>query len=148
MGLYNLSTTIVSIIGILRTAFNNFWLPTAYRWKKYEKSIEYYKLISDIILLILTIAFFLLVFILPIIPNFIGNAYHDVVCIIPILTLPHILATLSETTTLGILFSKKTLLNIIVGISTFITSLCINILLNPNFGNTGPSIASAISYLV
>ena len=148
LGLYNLSLSIVSIIGIMQTVFSTFWLPTAYRWEKNKKTLKHFQFISDFVLLLLTIAFYSLILLLPLIPFFVGNSYTDVVIIIPILTLPHILATLSETTTLGILFSKKTYLNIIVSILTFITSLIVNILLTPIFGYRGTSVAIALAYFI
>lgn len=146
LGIYNVGLSIVSIIGIIRTAFNTFWLPTAYKWETMSKSIDHYKVVSDVLLLVLTNCFYILLIMKPLITLVIGDKYHSVVTIIGILTLPHILATLSETTTLGILFSRKTHLNIFVGLATFITSLLFNSILTPFFGYKGAALASALAY--
>lgn len=148
LGIYNVGLSIVSIVGIVRTAFTTFWLPTAYKWEKLSKSIDHYKAISEVLLLFLTICFYLLLIFKPIIKILISEVYFDVIDIIPLLTLPHIFATLSETTTLGILFSKKTHLNIFVGISVFVTSIAFNILLTPILGYKGAAISSALAYCV
>lgn len=148
LGIYNVGLSIVSVVGIIRTAFNTFWLPTAYRWERMKKSIEHYKVVSDILLLILTVCFYGLLLVKPLIILLIGDAYTNVIDIIALLTLPHILATLSETTTLGILFSRKTHLNIIVGVCTFLTSILLNSILTPNFGYKGAAISSALAYFM
>lgn len=148
LGIYNSTLTIVSVIGILRTAFTTFWLPTAYKWNRDKKSIQHYKFISDLVLLILTVGFYLFLLCKPIVMFLIGDNYSDAQYIIGLLTLPHILATLSETTTLGILFSRRTYLNIYVGFSTFITSVLFNVLLTSSFGYRGAAISSAVAYFI
>lgn len=147
LGIFNITLTIVSLIGILRTAFNSFWLPTAYRWESENKDIKHYKFISDSALLVLTIFFYLLLIFKPVILLFIGSGYANAQYIIGIMSLPPLLSVLSEITTLGILFSKKTYYNIFIAIITFSVNVIFNLFLTPHLGFRGAAIASLFAYL-
>lgn len=59
-GVYSVGIRIAGVIGIIKTAFSSFWVPTAYRWYEEKKSMKHYKFISDAILLVLTFLFYCL----------------------------------------------------------------------------------------
>lgn len=56
--------------------------------------------------------------------------------------------TVSETTTLGIVFSKRTIFNLYVSIICVVTNVMGNYLLIPSLGTKGAAISTAISYLL
>ncbi|WP_124058601.1 lipopolysaccharide biosynthesis protein [Vaginisenegalia massiliensis] len=149
LGIYNGVLSVVNIIGIIKTAFASFWVPTAYRWYDEKKSMKHYKFISDAVLFILTFIFFAIVVGKPIIVMILGaKKYADAQYIIALLCFPHIMYTLSETTTLGIVFSRKTQLNILVSLATFIPSVVINFLLTPSWGYRGAAVASCAANIM
>lgn len=149
-GIYKAGSQIGSIIGILKTAFASFWIPTAYRWYEENKSMKHYKFISDIILFLLSGLFFVILVLrnpiaLILSPN---GEYLDVQYIMGLLAFPHIMYTLSETTTLGIVFSRKTHYNIFVSIMSLAVSVVINLSLTPFIGFRGAALASTAAYMV
>lgn len=148
LGIYGAGLNIVNIIGIIRTAFATFWTPTAYRWHDEQKSIKHFKFISDAVLLILTIMFFAILVFRPIIMMILGEEYESARYILGLLSFPHIMYTLSETTTLGIVFSRKTYYNILVSALALLPSLAFNILLTPRYGAVGAAAASCGAYVV
>ncbi|UUX33850.1 lipopolysaccharide biosynthesis protein [Fundicoccus culcitae] len=149
LGIYNSAIKIINVIGIVKTAFTSFWVPTAYRWYEERKSLKHFKFISDIVLLGLTIIFYGILIFKPVMVFLAGGEeYSDVQYIIGLLSFPHIMYTLSETTTLGIVFSRRTYLNILVSLAAFIPSILINMTLTPTLGYRGAALASFASYIM
>lgn len=148
LGIYTLSVKIMSIIGIIKTAFTSFWVPTAYRWYEEKKELRYFQYISDSVLFVLTGIFFGLLLFKSVVVLFVGESYRDVQYILGLMAFPQIMYTLSETTNLGIVFSRKTYLNIIVSIATFIPSIMFNVLLTPTLSYKGAAIASFSAYIM
>lgn len=150
-GVYSVGIRIAGVIGIIKTAFSSFWVPTAYRWYEEKKSMKHYKFISDAILLVLTFLFYgLLLFKKPVgwLVSTQDPGYLNVQYIFALLCFPHIMYTLSETTTLGIVFSRKTQYNIWVSVLTIIPSLLMNALLTPVWGYRGAALASTVAYIM
>ncbi len=150
-GIYSHAAKLGAMFGIIKTAFSSFWVPTAFRWYKEEKSMKHYQFISEALLLGLTFVFYgLLLFKVPItwLISFGKEEYMATQYIIALLCFPHIMYTLSETTTLGIAFSRKTYYNIIVSIVSLIPSFGLNFLLTPHYGYRGAAFSSAIAYII
>lgn len=148
-GIYKAGSQVGSIIGIIKTAFASFWIPTAYRWFEENKPMKHYKFISDIILFLLSGLFFAILVLryplaLLLSPD---GEYLDIQYIVGLLALPHIMYTLSETTTLGIVFSRKTHYNIYVSILSLVVSIGFHILLTPTIGYRGAALASTAAYV-
>lgn len=148
LGSYGGAMNVVNIIGILKTAFASFWVPTAYRWYEENKSMAHFKFISDAVLFILTGLFFGLLIFRPVIMLLLGPNYASSQYLIGLLSFPHIMYTLSETTTLGIVFSRKTYLNIFVSMAALVPSVLINLWLTPTYGATGAAFASCGAYIM
>lgn len=144
---YNLTMTIVSVIGILKTSFSSFWVPTAYRWYEEQKSMKHYKFISDAVLLVLTIVFFGLLLFKWVFVWILGTRYQETLYIVGLLSFPHIMYTLSETTTLGIVFSRRTYFNILVSLLSLVPCILFNIWLTPTLSYKGAAIATCAAYI-
>ncbi len=150
-GIYSVGIRIAGVVGIIKTAFSSFWVPTAYRWHEEDKSMKHYKYISDAILLILTLMFYAILLMKKPVGWLVSTqdpAYGQVQYIFALLAFPHIMYTLSETTTLGIVFSRKTRYNIWVSILTIIPSVVMNALLTPIWGYRGAALASTLAYIM
>lgn len=147
IGIYTATLKVSQVLGIVQTSFTSFWVPTAYRWHSEGKEIKYYKIISEIILLVMTLVFFALIFSKDIIVKILSPEYIESKYVLALLCLQPILYTLSETTTLGIVFSRKSYLNIWVSVVSILPNIIINLLLTPILGTVGAGIASGISYV-
>lgn len=150
-GIYLHAAKISAMFGIIKTAFASFWVPTAFRWYEENKSMKHYQYISEIILFCLTGVFFALLLLKrPIIiaSSFGKEGYLESQYVLALLCFPHIMYTLSETTTLGISFSRKTYYNIWISLLALIPSVLINYLLTPRWGYRGAALASTIAYIV
>lgn len=148
LGIYTAALKISNILQIIQSAFTSFWVPTAYRWDKEKKDIKHFSFISDMLLLIMTLGFFFILFFKKYIVLILSNDYAEAQYVAGLLALTPILYTLSETTTLGIVFSGRSYYNIWVSILSIIPNIILNYLLVPKFGTVGAAIATAFAYVI
>ncbi|WP_430603301.1 hypothetical protein IGJ02_000688 [Enterococcus sp. DIV0724b] len=148
LGIYTAALKISNILQIIQSAFTSFWVPTAYRWDKEKKDIKHFSFISDMLLLIMTVGFFFVLFFKKYIVLILSNDYAEAQYIAGLLALTPILYTLSETTTLGIVFSGRSYYNIWISILSIIPNIILNYLLVPKFGTVGAAISTAFSYII
>jgi Membrane protein involved in the export of O-antigen and teichoic acid len=147
IGIFAATLKIAAALSIIQTSFTSFWVPTAYRWYSEGKDIKYYKIVSDAILLGMSvIAVFILIF-KGLIVALLSSGYADARYIIGFLCLPPIIFTVSETTCLGIVFSKKSYLGIWVGLIALVPNMAINFLFVPVLGAVGAAMATSVSYI-
>lgn len=148
IGIYTAALKISSVIAVFQNAFTGFWVPVSYRWHKENKNIKYFQLVSDSLLLILSVASVVLFLFKDWIVIILSENYIDSKYVFPLLIIVPITYTISETTTLGIVFSGKSYLNIINSILALIPNLLLNIILVPSMGVKGTAIAQAFSYFI
>ena len=148
LGFYNMAMKIVGILLIFPNSFNMFWIPTAYRWHEEKKGIRDFKIVSDGVLLCMSLAFVGILILRPLIMLILSAEYSEVQFLIGFLCLWPIMLTLSETTTLGIVFSRKSYLNIFVSGIAAIVCISLNFLLVPIHGALGVAIAIGVTWVV
>ncbi|AKP04357.1 polysaccharide biosynthesis protein (plasmid) [Companilactobacillus farciminis] len=148
LGIYTAALKIAAVLQLIQTSFTTFWTPTAYRWNKEGKNIEYFNFMSDIVLLIFTVLFFCILQFKKYIVLILSSQYSDAQYVAGLLLLPIILYTLSETSTLGIVFSGKSYYNVFVSIIAFVPNVILNFLFVPNYGTRGAALATGISYML
>lgn len=146
VGLYTVALKLASLMKVFQSSFTSFWIPTAYRWYSENKPMYYYQRVSDAVVIIFSILFVIVMLFKETIPIIFTEDYKYTIYIIPYLLLVPIIYTVSETTTLGIVFMRKTYLHIWVSIS----AICINILsifyFVPKWGAKGAAISTGIAY--
>ncbi|MDN5343707.1 MAG: hypothetical protein PWP28_2587 [Oceanotoga sp.] len=148
IGLYSAAFKIVGIIIIVQQAFATFWAPTVYRWYENNVAKEKYEIVSNKLNSIMILLFGFIILFKDLIIKVLSPEYSEASVIIPFLMFYPIMYTLSETTQMGISFSRKTYYNIIVtGVSGGINILG-NYLLVPKYGALGASISTGISYII
>ncbi|EGP5456747.1 hypothetical protein D3I46_12305 [Enterococcus faecium] len=107
LGIYTAGQKIANLLTLIQVSFTSFWVPLSYRWYKEGKSQVHFQVISDCLLLIATVGFFILAIFKKNITLLLSTSYSDSQYIICLLALVPILYTLSETTTLGIVFDVR-----------------------------------------
>ncbi|GGI66326.1 lipopolysaccharide biosynthesis protein [Enterococcus alcedinis] len=147
IGIYTAALKVAGILTLVQTMFTSFWVPLAYRWHKEEKGIKYYSYMSNLILFIMTLVFFFVVFFKKYIILILAPEYRQAAFATALLSLAPILYTVSETTTLGIVFSGKSQYNALTSFISIFPAIFLNYLLVPNYGTVGASIATAVSYV-
>lgn len=149
LGLYSMSFTIIKLFNIVQTGFTLFWVPIAY--EKYsqepENKIFFNEIFNNISFIMLLLAIVVLI-IKDIIVLFLGKNYYLTSQIIPCLVFMPVMYTISETTVLGINFSKKTKYHILISMTVAIFNILGNIILVSRFGAKGAAISTGIAYIL
>lgn len=148
LGIYTAALKVAAIVQLVQSAFTTFWVPTAYRWNKEHRDMKVYVFVSQLVLFIFTLFFFGLLFTKKFIVLILSSRYSDAQFVIGLLALTPVLYTISETTTLGIVFSGKSYYNIWVSVIAFVPNIILNFLLIKPFGTVGAAISTATAYLL
>ncbi|KGL39144.1 polysaccharide biosynthesis protein [Listeria sp. SHR_NRA_18] len=146
LGLYTAALKIVGLLKIVQSSFTSFWIPTAYRWHAEKKEIRYFQWVSDMVTGSFAVLFLLMLLAKNSILLLFTEEYAGIVYIFPFLCFAPILYTISETTTLGIVFSRKTHLNIYVSVGAVITNIILALWLVPIYGAKGASLSIGVAY--
>ena len=148
LGLYTAAFKIVSVLGIIQSCFTLFWTPVAYRW--YESGVEKsnFENVNRIISFIMTVLCLGILLFKEIVALILGNDFWEAIYVFPFLLLNPIMYTMSEATSVGIGFKRKTYYNIMVSGVSGAVNIILNYLLIPEFAGKGAAIATGISYLV
>ena len=109
--------------------------------------MKHFNAISEILLLIMTIMFFSILLVKKYIVLIVSSKYVDAQYVVGMLSMIPILYTLSETTTLGIVFSGKSYYNVWISVISIIPNLILCYLLVPTLGTRGAAIGAAVSYV-
>ncbi|WP_244266277.1 lipopolysaccharide biosynthesis protein [Listeria rocourtiae] len=147
LGLYTAAFKIASALLILQTTFSNFWIPTAYEWYKKQKPMRYFKLVSDSIMFLIAILFMGLLLFKGVILMVLSPEYSQAQYIFPFLCFYPLMMTVSDTTNLGIVFLKRSSLNILVSVIALGVAIGLNFLLVPTYGAIGASVATGSAYI-
>lgn len=148
IGIYAVAFKITTVLGVFQQAFATFWTPTAFRWYENGEKTEKFMKVSEYLTLVMTFVFILVVVFKNVILFFIGDNYDGASKLVAFLLFIPIMYTMSETTTLGIAFQRKTKYNILISLVVAVINFMLNFLLVPKLGALGACIATAVSYLV
>ncbi|EIA21626.1 lipopolysaccharide biosynthesis protein [Listeria fleischmannii] len=147
LGLYTAAFKIASALLILQVTFSNFWVPTAYDWYKKQKPMRYFKFVSDSIMFLIALLFIFLLLFKSVIVMILSPDYSNAQYIFPFLCFYPLMMTVSETTNLGIVFLKRSSLNILVSLISLAVSVGLNFWLVPIYGATGAAVATGSAYI-
>lgn len=148
LGLYSAAFKIVSVLGILQSCFTLFWTPVAYRWHAEGKDGKVFENTGRVIGILMTLVCMGLLLVKNMIGLVLGQSFVEAINIFPFLLLYPLLYTLSETTAVGIGFTRKTGYTILSSALSGGANLLLNWLLIPKFGGIGAAMATGLSYIV
>lgn len=149
LGLYAAAFKIIALINVIQSGFTMFWVPAAY--EKYSQEPNNKVFFNQVFNYISFIMFLLAIIVLMsknLMILLLGEKYYLASQIMPCLVFMPIMYTVSETTVLGINFSKKTKYHIIVSLITAIFNIIGNMVLVPKFGAIGAAISTGIAYFL
>ncbi|BBN98005.1 lipopolysaccharide biosynthesis protein [Sporolactobacillus terrae] len=148
VGMFAAALKVAAVLSVVQTAFTSFWVPTAYRWHAEGKSIAAFRMVSSGVLLFMSVLYFVVLLFKEPLMCLLSPDYLPAAGLIGLLCLQPVLYTLSETTTLGIVFSRKSYLNLWVSFLSLVPCLLINALAVPKLGTIGAGLATGVSYVL
>lgn len=148
LGIYFSAVKIVAILLIFHNVFATVWVPTAFRWYKNGVVNEQFHIVNKSLFFIMSLVFIVILLFKNLLINILSSEYRDAVDLVPFLLFVPIMYSLSETTGLGISFSRKSNYNLYISLFVVAANLFLNFLLISNYGIIGASVATATTYII
>ena len=147
LGLYAAAFKIVAILNVFQNIFTTTWTPMAYKW--YEEKVPNKKFdeIGSIMIALMTIIFSIIIIFRDIVMLLLGEVYRGTGNIFVFLMFNPVLFTVSEVTSQGIGFSKKTIYSLYLSIIAAVFNVVGNYILVPKYGAQGAAISTCICYI-
>ena len=149
VGVYSSTMTLVHIFAIIQTTFNALWSPM--QVEHYTKNPEdhtFYQLANQIITVVMFFIGLSLILVKDVFAYLLGSKYREAAFILPFLIFNPIMYTISETTVGGLVFKKKSNMEVLVALGACITNFIGNTILVPRIGCQGAAISTGISYII
>lgn len=148
LGLYAAAFRLGSVLLLFHQTFTAFWTPTAYRWYEEDVDPRRFQWVTEGVAAFLLASYGLLVAARRLIVLLLGPAYREAVVLVPALALVPLLMTLSETTVVGISFSRRTIWATWAMTGAALVNIAGNWLLVPRFGAIGAAVATVGAFFV
>lgn len=149
IGLYTAAFKLVSIMNLIQAGFTTFWTPTAYeKYAKESENKEFYRKAFLSVSFVMYVFGLLVIGFKDVVFLLFAKSYREASYIAPFLILTSIMYTVSETTVVGINFSKKTYWHIVIASASALVNYIGNTLLVPVLGGKGAAISTGLSYVV
>lgn len=147
IGIYFAAMKLVTALNMIQSIFATFWVPMAYRWHEENVEKEQFEKVSYGLGIFMGMIFIGILLCKKIMIMILSPEYSEAQYILPFLLFSPIMYTMSETTTLGIAFSRKTHFNIWVSLIAVAVNLSINFALVPYIGGVGAAMGTGIAYI-
>ncbi len=147
IGIYFAAMKLVTALNMIQSIFASFWVPMAYRWHEEGVEKEQFEKVSYGLGVFMGVLFIGVLLFKKIMVMILSPEYSEAQYILPFLLFSPIMYTMSETTTLGIAFSRKTHFNIWVSLIAAIVNLVVNFTFVPLIGGVGAAMGTGIAYI-
>ena len=149
VGVYASTMTLIHIFAIVQTTFNTLWAPMAVEhFTQDPEDRSFYQQGNSIITVVMFLIGITLILCKDVFAILLGEKYRAAASILPFLIFNPIMYTISETTVSGLVFMKKSNLQILVAVTACVANAIGNFILVPRFGGQGAAISTGLSYIV
>lgn len=149
VGIYSSTMTLVHVFSVIQTTFNTIWAPMAVEHYTKDKSdTNFYQKGNQLITVIMFFIGFSLILVKDVFAILLGEKYREAAYILPFLIFNPIMYTISETTVNGLVFKKKSNLQVVVSLGACVVNIIGNTILVPKYGCQGAAISTGLSYIV
>lgn len=149
VGIYSSTMSLVNLFAIIQTTFNSLWGPISVEhYTKNNTDKFFYQKTNQLITVIMFFAGISLILCKDVFAILLGKEYREAAYILPFLIFHPIMYTISETTVCGLVFMKKSKLQVVVVACACIFNIIGNTILVPEYGCKGAAISTGISYII
>lgn len=149
IGIYSSTMTLVHIFAIVQTAFNTLWAPMSVEhYTRYPEDNKFHQQANQVITVLMFFLGINLILVKDIFAVVLGAKYREAAYILPCLIFNPIMYTISETTVVGLVFKKKSYLQVVVAVGACVTNIIGNMWLVPQLGAQGAAISTGFSYII
>lgn len=147
-GIYASALTLVNVFNVVQTAFNAIWAPAAVKHYTKGGNKDFFVLGNEVVSLTLLLLGGVVVFVKDWYVMLLGPQYRSSAYLLPFLIFIPIMYTVSETTVGGLVFMKKSKVQVLISLATCCVAILCDVILLPILGMMGAAIGTLISYVV
>lgn len=149
VGIYASAVEMTNAFQIIQTTFNTLWTPMVMEHYTHDPiDTRFYQKGHRAITVIMFLMGLLLILGKDIFSMILGEKYRQAAYILPCLIFSPVMSTISETTAMGLIFKKKSKMQVAIALGACITNFLGNITLIPILGGKGAAISTGLSYIV
>lgn len=149
VGIYSSAMTLVSIFAIVQNTFNALWTPMAVEnFSKNPDDRSLYQKGNQSITVVMFLIGITVILCKDLFVMLLGVKYREAAMILPLLIFYPIMYTITETTGSGLMFMKKSQLQIFAVLIPCLANIVGNVLLVPIMGSKGAAISTALSFIL
>ena len=149
VGIYSSTLTLIGVFAIVQSTFNTLWAPMAVeRFTKHPEDKEFHQRGNRMITVVMFFVGLTLILTKDIFAFLLGSKYREAAYILPFLIFNPIMYTVSETTVGGLVFYKKSNMQVWVAVISCISNIIGNVILVPRLGCKGAAISTGLSYII
>lgn len=149
VGIYASTMTLINIFSIVQNSFNTLWAPMSMEYFiKNKDDKTFYQRGNQAITVVMFFIGISLILCKDIFAILLGEKYRQAAYILPFLIFNPVMYTISETTVSGLVFMKKSKLQVLVAVIACSVNIAGNIMLVPRLGCQGAAISTGLSYIV
>lgn len=149
VGVYSSAMSLVHIFGIIQTTFTALWMPMAVEhFTSSPDDKEFFRKGNRMITAAMMFCGISLILFKDLFAVLLGSKYREAAYILPFLIFDPIMYTVSETTVGGLVFMKRSELQVFTALGACIINIIGNIILVPMLGCRGAAISTGLSYIV
>ena len=149
LGMYTSAFTLVGLLNVIQNSFTTFWTPVTFeRYEQNSNDTKFFEKINKLVSYVMLLIAILLILFKDIIILILGSKYKNAVFVMPFLVFMPVMYTISETTQIGINFSKNSKYHVLVAVASLIVDIIGMYILVPFLGARGAAISTGIAYIV
>lgn len=147
LGLYSAANKIVTALSVVQSCFVTVWTPICFKWYGEKRSRDHFHKVMSLVTRGMAALCFGLLLCKDLLVWVLGAEFASAMDIFPFLLLHPVMYTMSETTTVGIFFARKTEYNLVISGVSGAVNIGLNLLLIPVLGGCGAAMATGLSYV-
>lgn len=149
VGVYSSALVLVNVFALLQSTFNTLWTPLSVEhYTKNPEDTSFYKKAQEFITVLMFAFGMTVILFKEIFVTLLGHEYREAAYLIPFLAFHPIMYTISEVTVGGLVFKKKSKIQIVVSVVPCVVNLIGNMALIPTYGGRGAAISTGIAYII
>lgn len=149
LGLYAGAFKIVALLTIIQSGFTTFWVPIAYeRYTKNNEEKQFFEQVNEYISFLMFGVAVVLLMSKDLIILLLGEKFREAAQIMPTLIMMPIMYAISETTVLGINFTKQSKKHLYISVAAALFNVIGNMILVPKYGAKGAAISTGLAYIL
>lgn len=148
LALYSVAATLASGVGVLVTVFSNLWHPIVYKWISEGIDKNKILLVNECMVVVICFLWSLIGVSAWIVVYVFPSVYSDTRFLLVSCVAMPLLYMLSETTTVGIGLSRKTIYSMLASFFALVINITINYLFVKEYGAKAATIASMSAFIL